>query len=85
MSAKVFSNLSWSLLQVRGHFHTAFIQQSEFFEEQSELPKVFLELPKAVLIRCLALSHPIRKLNQKHTIDNMNSFGIITLFLNTAV
>lgn len=59
-------DLCWGLLQIRRHFHAAFIQELQLSEEQSKLPQVLLQLSKAILVHCLALGHTIRKLNQKH-------------------
>lgn len=59
-------DLCWPFLQIGGHLHAALVQQPELSEEQGELPQVLLELSKAVLVHRLALSHTIRKLNQRH-------------------
>lgn len=59
------SHLSRRLLEVGGHLYTALVEQSEFAEEQSQLAKVLLQFPKAVLIRCLTLGYTIRQLERR--------------------
>lgn len=77
-------DLSWILLQVSCHLYTAFVQQPEFPEEQSELPEVFLQLHKTVLVHGLVLSHTIGKLHGPitdlllvwfHTTSEINTTG----------
>lgn len=52
-------------LQVRGHLHTALIEEAGLAEEQGQLMQVLLEFPDAVLIHSLALGHPVRQLTDR--------------------
>lgn len=61
------SHLSRRLLKVRGHLHTALIEQTELAEEQRQLAQVLLQFPKAILIRRLTLRHTIRQLERRQT------------------
>lgn len=61
-------DLSRRLLEVRGHLHTALIQQTQLTEEQGQLTQVFLQLPEAVLIGRLTLRHAVGKLERENAL-----------------